>query len=212
MLVWGSKGEVADLGVQSSHHCPTCAAERQFRLMLSYKVHHIWYLFKWVSAKEYALVCEVCHRGEKLKTKDVEAKLPKSPIPWFSRFSWVGLAALVLAVGVVGTLDNSQRHEATATYLAAPAKGDLYVMNVASLMKSPQSSSMYGLLRLREVQGDQMLFDTPQVTYSKLKGATRDLREGRAGDAAYFSAEPIVLTKADMARLQQDGALHEVRR
>lgn len=212
MLVWGSKGEVADLGVQASQHCPTCAAERQFRLMLQYKVHHIWYVFKWVTGKEYSLVCEVCHRGEKLKTQEVEAKLGKSPISWFTRFSWVGLAALVLAVGVVGTMDSSQRHEATATYLAAPAKGDLYVMNVASLMKSPQASSMYGLLRLREVQGDQLLFDTPQVTYSKLKGATRDLREGRASDASYFSAEPIVLTKADVARLQQDGALHEVRR
>ena len=75
MLVWGSKGEVADLGVQASQHCPTCAAERQFRLMLQYKVHHIWYVFKWVTGKEYSLVCEVCHRGEKLKTQEVEAKL-----------------------------------------------------------------------------------------------------------------------------------------
>ena len=80
MLVWGSKGEVADLGVQASQHCPTCAAERQFRLMLQYKVHHIWYVFKWVTGKEYSLVCEVCHRGEKLKTQEVEAKLGKSPI------------------------------------------------------------------------------------------------------------------------------------
>ncbi|TXH36176.1 MAG: hypothetical protein E6Q92_11515 [Burkholderiaceae bacterium] len=212
MLVWGSKGEVADLGVQASQHCPTCAAERQFRLMLQYKVHHIWYVFKWVTGKEYALVCEVCHRGEKLKTQEVEAKLGKSPISWYSRWSWAALAALVIGVGVAASIDGSHREQATASYVAAPAKGDVYVMNVSSLLKSPQSSTMYGLMKLREVRGDELVFDTPNVTYSKLKGATRDLSNGRDADASYFGAEPIVLTRADVARLQREGAVHEVRR
>jgi hypothetical protein len=64
----------------------------------------------------------------------------------------------------------------------------------------------------RDARGDELVFDTPNVTYSKLKGATRDLSNGRDADASYFGAEPIVLTRADVARLQREGAVHEVRR
>jgi hypothetical protein len=65
MLVWGSKGEVADLGPQESRHYPACEKERSFRLMLQYRVSHISYIFKWVTEKQYGPVCAVCHRGSK---------------------------------------------------------------------------------------------------------------------------------------------------
>ena len=77
MLVWGTKSGVADLGPQGSKHCPVCERERGFRLVLQYKVSHVWYIFKWMSGKQYALVCDVCHRGEKLATQAVEAKQGK---------------------------------------------------------------------------------------------------------------------------------------
>lgn len=212
MLVWGSKGEVADLGLQDSKHCPTCEKERPFRLMLQYTVRHIWYIFKWVTGKQYAVVCDVCHRGDKLDAQAVEARLPKSPIPFMSRWGWTFLVAL-LAIGFAfGSVESSNRSGRTEAYLTTPQKSDLYVVNVSSLLKSPDSSSMYGVLRVRGVSVDAVEFDAPAVTYNKVSGATKDVRNGKLSDARYFIAEPLRLSRAEIARLQQAGAIHSIER
>ena len=212
MLVWGSKGEVADLGAQGQRHCPTCEKERTFKLLLQYKVSHIWYIFKWVSGKQYAVVCDVCQRGEKLVAKAVEAKLGKSPIPFMSRFGWTFLLALIAGFVVFGAIESSNRSSAIEQLTASPQRNDIYVVNVSSLLNSPDSSRMYGLLRVRGVSGNQVEFDVPGVTYSKASGATKDLRNGKLSDAKYFAPAPIVLSVEEIHRLQQAGAIHSVER
>jgi hypothetical protein len=212
MIVWGSKGEVADLGPQESRHCPACEKERSFRLMLQYKVSHIWYVFKWVPEKQYALVCEVCHRGERLVAQAVEARLAKSPIPFMSRWGWAFLVGLMACAFVFGSVESSLRDGRKKGLLASPQKSDIYVVNVSSLLKSPEASAMYGLLRVRGVNGDRVEFDAPAVTYNKASGATKDLRSGKLADPAYFITGPLVLSRDDIAGLEQSGAIHSVER
>jgi hypothetical protein len=212
MLVWGSKGEVADLGPQHSQHCPTCEKERAFKLMLQYKVRHIWYVFKWVTDKQYAVVCEVCQRGQQLVAKTVEEKLGKSPIPFSSRWSWAFLVAIVAGVFVFGAVENGKRDDRTQALMAAPMASDMYVLNVASLLKSPESSYMYGVMRVRSVKGDLVEFDAPSVTYNKVSGATKDVRSGKAAGAGYFVPSPVVLSRGDIVDLQRKGAIHSIER
>ena len=212
MIVWGSKGEAVDLGAQESKHCPTCEKERPFHLLLQYKVRHIWYIFKWVSEKQYTLVCEVCHRGEKLVSKAVEAKLQKSPIPFMSRWSWVFLVAAIGCIVLFGAIESTNRSSRTEALLASPKKNDVYVVNVSSLLKSPDSSYMYGLLRVRDISGDQIEFDIPNVMYNKSSGATKDLRNGKSSQPKYFAPTPIVLSREDISRLQQSGAIYSIER
>ena len=210
MLVWGSKVGMADLGPQASRQCPVCEKERSFRLMLRYKVSHVWYVFKWVSAKQYGLVCEVCQRGEDLLTQAVEAKLGKPKIPTGSSRAWMVVAAAFVGLVVLGLLDGSR--ERTKGLLAAPQKSDLYVVNLSSLLKSPQALAMYGLLRVRSVNGDRVDFDTPAIAYDKLSAVDKDLRSGKLADPAYFSGEPLALTRDKLADLQRNGALHSIQR
>jgi hypothetical protein len=38
-------------------------------------------LFKWLTQKQYMVVCDACHRGASVDAKEVEPKLAKNPIP-----------------------------------------------------------------------------------------------------------------------------------
>lgn len=211
MIVWGSKVEVAVLDVNEHKHCPTCERERAFLVQLHYKVSHIWYVFKWVSSKQYVKVCEVCQRGETLATKAVEETFGKPPIPFMARWGWVFLVALIVGIGVYGSVESSNRAGQVQALSVAPRQNDVYVVNVASLMKSPDSSRMYGLLRVKSVNGDNIEFETPRVTYNKVTGATRDLANGKTATPEYFEGA-LVLTRDDISRLEKDGAIHSIER
>jgi hypothetical protein len=212
MLVWGSKGGVADLGPQGSRPCAVCEKERSFRLMLQYKISHVWYVFKWVSEKQYAVVCEVCQRGEKLVTQVVEAKLGKPKLPTTSGRAWIAVVAVVPLLFLLGSLNAPRQAERTKEMLASPQTSDIYVMNIAPLQKSPQSLAMYGLLRVRKVDGDRLEFDTPAIVYGKVARANKDLQNGKLADPGYFVDTPLVLTRDELAALHRSGTLYSIER
>lgn len=212
MFVWGAKSRVVDLGLQASRHCTSCEKERPFHLMLQYTARHFWYVFRWVSGKQYAEVCHVCQRGDKLDARVVESRLATSPIPFGARWSWVFLVGLMAIALVFDVIDTSGRNTSRDAYLAAPAAGDRYVMNVASLLKTPQSKTMYGVLRVRGVNGSSVEFDAPTFFYSGTSGPTQDMRDGKLDQPGYFSPTPIVLSKEEIARIHKEHALHSIER
>lgn len=212
MLVWGSRGGVVDLPQQQSRHCPVCERERSFRLRLQYKVSHLWYVFKWVSHKQYAMVCEICQRGEALATHAVESRLGKPRIPHSSSRAWMvavaGIACMIV-FGLIGGLRDGERYQA---YLASPQKGDLYLANLSSLLQRPQSIEMYGVLRVRHVDGDRVEFDTPSVVYDRMSRAQADIRNGKLTDATYFEGAPLSLARSAVAVLKKHGVVRMVER
>jgi hypothetical protein len=212
MFVWGSRGGVADLGPQESRHCPVCEKERSFRLMLQYKVSHVWYVFKWVSHKQYAVVCDVCHRGEKLVTQAVEAQLGKPRIPAAKSRAWILVVAVLVCMFGYGAVVSSRDAERYVAYLASPQKGDLYLANLSSLQQRPQSLEMYGVLRVRSVDGERVEFDTPAVAYDKMSRAQKDMRSGQLADASYFTGAPLALPRSEVAALHKHGVVRAIER
>lgn len=211
MIVWGSKGEVEVLQAEEHKHCPVCEKERTFMVQLHYKVNHIWYLFKWVTAKQYVKVCEVCQRGEKLISRAVEEKLGKPAIPFMSRWSWAFLVALIIGFVIFAEVDGAKRNKEVLAMMASPMKRDLYVADVASLVKAPDAPVMYGVLRVKNVDGNNIEFDAPRVTYNKLKGATKDMSSGEVIGSEYYEGT-IVFTKDELAQLQKGGHIHSIER
>ena len=211
MIVWGSKGEVSVLEAHEHKHCPVCEKERTFLVQLHYKVNHIWYLFKWVTSKQYVKVCEVCQRGEKLATSAVEEKFGKPAIPFMVRWGWAFLVALIVGFVVFAQIDGANRSKEVAALLANPMKRDIYVADVASLIKSPDARVMYGVLRVKNVDGNNIEFDAPRVTYNKLKGALKDVSSGEVISSGYYEGT-IVFTKEELARLQKAGDIYSIER
>ena len=105
MFVWGSGGDVIDLGTVETHDCKTCEKEREFRLMLEYRYWGIYWIFNTVTQKQYSIVCDVCHRGRSVSAKEVESYLDSVPIPVMHRFGclvFIGLIALLILIGSLG--------------------------------------------------------------------------------------------------------------
>jgi hypothetical protein len=212
VLVWGSKSGVMDLGPQGSKPCPVCERERGFRLMLQYKVSHLWYVFKWLSDKQYGLVCEVCNRGDKLATQAVEAKLGKPKIPASSSKAWIFVVAVLAGMVILAAIQGPRNVERYTAYLASPQQGDLYLANLSSLQQRPQSLEMYGVLRVRRVDGDRVEFDTPAVAYEKVSRAQKDMSSGKLTDASYFTGDPLALPRSEVAALHKHGVVRSVER
>ena len=212
MFVWGSRGGVADLGAQGSRPCPVCEKERNFRLMLQYKVSHVWYVFKWVSEKQYAIVCEVCQRGEKLATQAVEAKFGKPRIPAAKSRAWIAVVVVLACMFGYAAVQGPRNVERYTAYLASPQKGDLYLANISSLQERPRSLEMYAVLRVRRVSGDRVEFDTPAVAYDKVSRAQKDMDSGKLTDASYFTGAPLALPRSEVAALHKHGVVRSVER
>ncbi len=99
-LVWGTRPKAIDLGPAGTDGCPACGVQRPFRWRLTYRLNHAYYVFGFVTRKEYLRLCEVCGRGEPYPAASLEPSLGKSPIPWMERYGCLaalgGVAGLIL--------------------------------------------------------------------------------------------------------------------
>ncbi|MDH0866562.1 hypothetical protein [Mitsuaria sp. GD03876] len=211
MLIWGSKGAVADLGVQNHHHCATCERERPFKLALQYKIHHLYYLFQWVSSKKYLLVCDVCQRGAELPAKEVEPKLTKHPIPVFQRFSWVLLLGVVAALLLVGKIAADDRGKHVGDYTAAPAAGDLYLIDLNKL--TGESGATYGVIRIKQAADGKLELQMPKVGYNKVRGAQRDIdNPSKVSAPDYFEDKTLTVPQSVVQDWAKQGTIYDIER
>ena len=114
IIIWGTAGSSLDLGSRERIHCRVCGTVRPFHLVLTYEYSHLYYVFGFVSRKEYVLCCGVCQDGVLLDSKEVETGLGYSPIPFLHRFGCLTGVILVLAfiifmALVVGTTPLERR-------------------------------------------------------------------------------------------------------
>src|ERR1700726_2925674 len=101
MIIYGTGGNVVDLGRDEFRECPTCGRIQPFRVMLRYRYVHLWYAFGVVDKKEYLSVCKVCHQTVSVKKKEIEPLLERLPIPFMERYGMLCLFASIAAVILV---------------------------------------------------------------------------------------------------------------
>jgi hypothetical protein len=212
MLIWGSRSESKDLGPVETKACPTCERERPFHLIAQYRLHHIWYLFKWVSQKEYLQLCEVCRRGTAVDKSSPLMAQAKGAIPAFHRYSWAIIPALIGVAAIFGMMESGDRSARNADLIASPRSGDTYVVDLSKLMRDGDSKFRYGLMRINAVQGANIELALPKVTYNKVTAATKDLSDARKGGTDYFSDKSMQVPVADLKQLLDSGAIHSIRR
>lgn len=105
MIVWGSGGDVVNCGAVRLQHCETCEKERQFNLVLQYRYWGVYWIFNFITEKQYLLLCDVCNRGWELDSSEVESNLNEVPIPFLHRygcFTILGGIAVIWILGAIG--------------------------------------------------------------------------------------------------------------
>jgi hypothetical protein len=71
---------------------------------------------------------------------------------------------------------------------------------------------MYGVLRVRGVNGSSVAFDAPTFFYTGASGPIKEMRDGKLDLPGYFSPTPIVLSKEEIARIHKEHAIHSIER
>lgn len=96
MIVWGSGGDVIDLGNVDTRRCQTCERDRPFTMVLQYRYWGLYWIFNFVTKKAYLLTCDVCNRGWEVEANTIERHLTAAPIPFMRRYGIVVLAGVVV--------------------------------------------------------------------------------------------------------------------
>lgn len=142
-----------NLGFLDERLCETCAKTQPFGLTLTYKYFHLYWIFRWVTKRQYWLVCPVCEHGWELETKATEAALPKSSIPLWDRYGLVALGALVavgIAVGIANAVPSVER-DPVGTIVAAGTL-DVFRFGVGDCFNDDRPLSSGGAVGPSEVK------------------------------------------------------------
>lgn len=98
MIVWGTRLHAVNLGHTEVHLCPICRQQRRFDVVLVYKRWCLYWLFGFITSRNYRMVCEVCRRGWGLRNDKVEPYLSAAHIPFMHRYGLATLAAVLATV------------------------------------------------------------------------------------------------------------------
>jgi hypothetical protein len=212
MIVWGTGGDVVQLGAAGQGECQSCERERNFRNVLAYRYAHIWYLFSWVTQKQYMTVCEACNRGFQHDSKSFEAKLGKSPIPFYRRFGGLVLLGLIGVFVLVGILasQNAARHD--VALLAGPQVGDRYSVDLGEVVPGGFEGKAYGVVRVSGVEGGQVTLEVPQTGYDQWRGADTDLDLPKSQASSYYVAGVSRTVSLEDLRHWHPRVLHHAQR
>lgn len=165
-----------------------------------------------MSNKTYSLACDVCGRGSKLDSKQVEGSLKQHPISFFTRYSWTFLVAAIALAVVAGSIRDGQRAESDQALIEAPHPDDRYVINLAKLLERPEASDMYGVMKVKAVSGRRVDAVLSNVGYNKPAGAQRDLDGGKADAAAYYGDEVVTVPVERLQEWRRDGTIKSAHR
>ncbi|MFC0154357.1 hypothetical protein ACFFJ4_12220 [Xanthomonas dyei] len=212
MIIWGSGGDVIALGAADGAHCDQCAQQRSFRNVLHYRYAHLWYIFSWVTKKQYLRVCDGCNHSTLLDTKTFEASQGKPPIPAYRRFGGLVLLGLIAILVVFGAYSASQTSKQDNALLAQPAAGDLYTVDLQTVVPGAYDGHAYGVVRVQSVSGETITLALPQKGFSKWKGAERDAGGSAAKQPAYYTDEHIELPLSKLQDLHTRDELRHVYR
>jgi hypothetical protein len=206
-ISWGSKMVRLVFGGPEAHHCDICREERTFRKIVTYKVHHVWWIFRWVSERTYGLICEICRNGHVINTKAAEAAAGKSPIPFMDRLGWTtglgAIAALSATVAVAGAVDNNR----VVAELEHPVVGEILEVDLAKFEKNPQAPYMYSAVQVVRVTPESVDVLMPKSFSNELAGIQEKVTDGSARRPDFYTDEVVSIARGGLKKLHDDGAI-----
>lgn len=224
-FAWGSAGKSVFAGPAGHGQCSVCNADRNFSHYITYNVHHLWWVIRWVTNTRYFRYCDHCGNGqdigkiafnaERAEEFGPEAKAPPSPIPFFDRLGWaVAIGVIALFIGVA-TIAGNREDAADMVLVDTPRAGDLYVANMQQMFPGMPSSSVganYGVLRVAAVTATGVKLDLPHMVSSRISGAQKDV-DGRGPQNphtdAYYDGQ-VEMPLSELRARNASGAIDDV--
>ena len=207
---WGAHSEVKDLGPCGVYHCTKCDKDGEFHALLTYRVRHAYWLFRWVTGKQRHTACGNCGSVYQAEQASFGEQAERDAIPFMDRRGWTIGAGIIGSLGVAGAMAAAADTRQNAASISAPHVGDIYEVNTAHLMEKPDRPNMFSAMRVLEVHGGDVSVQVGKSYFESLNGVQRDVREGRTSEPAYYMNDAIVIKSADLKRFYDDGTIADV--
>jgi hypothetical protein len=198
MLIWGSGNTGIRVCANGQRECPSCKEEKPYSIYLNYSYAHLYYLFSWITKREYISACDTCRRGKVVTRDDVKALTAVDPVPWIRRSGWMlgaGLigACLLFAAVLPAITANAQRVHV----------GDVYE---CQFDVREGGGNRYGLLRVQAVEGDRVVMVPSKEMYADRKSADAAFEARRWKEPNYLDAvHAFRITALELDKFAKSG-------
>ena len=125
---------------------------------------------------------------------------------------WLIFAVVVVGVSIYGLFGSNERVAGNETLIAAPSVNDKYIANLNRFAHGSTGAAAYGVMKIVRVDGTQLEFAVSKRAYNKAGGAERDVAEGRAEPAAYYSDKTLTLPVSEIKAAIADQSIVSIRR
>ena len=204
-------------GAPETHHCDICQQERTFRQVVTYKVHHLWWIFRWVTDKSYGVICQICRNGHRVEARAAEASVSKNPIPWFDRLGWAGGLGGLAVLGSLGAVAAQAEDALYINQIEHPQVGDIYEVDLMKLGAKPNAedttaNGMYAPLMVTRVTAAGVEVRVP-VQYATTASLLHEkITDGTAKAPAFYGPDIAHYTVGELKKMRADRALLSVDR
>ncbi len=192
--------------------CGHCGQKALLPLVIQRYLHVFWIPFV-PTRKVVYFECEHCKRTEEhlpgQRDLDVLAQAAKASAR-APLYLYAGVALFVVLLGVGALKSRADARDAKA-WVAAPAVGDVYVINAAKAVpEAADEDFKYVVARVGAVTPDGVEVRVGSVGYRSSSGANKAIREGDVRQNNYLSPDPVQLSRAQLQTWLADGSLSDV--
>lgn len=210
-FIWGRGGNRVTAGEATHQTCSTCNDVTQFNTVVDYRFFHLWYLFSFLTSRQYAVVCERCGHGAYITKSEFKQTHHKEKISIIRKWGW--LISCLLMVSLVSYAIYSSKQEAALVnqYMTLPQVNDIYFADLAKINSSGYNSEIhaYGTMKLVGFEDEYYLFAIANVAYDKKKGIPKTLS---TIEYVENDDEIVALTEPEIIELKNSNIIYDIRR
>lgn len=214
LVIWGSGNGRSVLGELPEDKCHACGEKATRSAFVDFKYWHIWYLFSFLTGRDYRTACNACGAVSPYDKAEAKANFQRDNIPFIRKNGWAICAALLvlfLAFGAVSSRSKRQRIEAM---LNAPHIHDVYLADLAKVASSgyaPGSGKMYGVMVLvSEGEDGRFVVATSDVAYGKKSSLDKEIKQGLS--YSHDGDDPLFLSQEELTKLYRDKIIYDAKR
>lgn len=209
-FIWGSGGGRSEEGNIGIHQCEVCNNQAQFNAAIYYRYFHFWYIFSFLTSRQYIYECSHCSNGYRVKAAEFKKNFPKNNISFFRKFNlliWFTIIAVLIGTASI----SSHQHQVDVeSYIASPTVNDIYVTDFTQIQNSGYSDKgkAYGAMKLTKIIAeDKYYFAISTHGYDKEKGIRKGLRDYTV---IYDDKNGMVFTKEELKSLKNRKTIIDV--
>lgn len=216
MIFFGTRSKVLGGEVIYGNSCSNCGTNQASTFGLL-KYFHVYWIPMITYSKSVGMECLHCKKtliGKDEVPSDIVAQAKSSLFGWGKILPYnigVVLVSLLIMLGVYAIKQDAANE---AIYLAKPAVNDFYIADFNRVFKDSDGDAeyKYGILRLKNVTGEQLEFQVSGTVYKRGSHANSAIIDGLADKDTYYSEELYSSDIVSLTNLNEAGAIYSIKR